>query len=76
MNSGYFSYDFRQCTTTTPYSLTFLMNFDDDDVIHTALIYINVEEKNKQKLFHILKKNDNISMYFYKILFKNIKFTS
>ena len=36
-------------------SLTF-DELDDDDVIHTALIYINVEEKNKDKMFHILKK--------------------
>ena len=45
------------------YSLTF-DELDDDDVIHTALIYINVEEKNKIKMFHILKKK-KLNMYFY-----------
>ena len=45
------------------YSLTF--DELDDDVIHTALIYINVEEKNKINMFHILKKK-KLNMYFYK----------
>ena len=45
---------------------------DDDDVIHTALIYIYVEEKINKNVSYIIEKT-MIIICIFTIMFKNIK---